>query len=52
MRAARRTGVVLLSTLLLLAGLLAPPAGAAVGKETRLAEQLSKSVKVVMPIVT
>ncbi|HEY5878528.1 MAG TPA: M28 family metallopeptidase [Nakamurella sp.] len=46
MRAARRTGVVLLSTLLLVAGLLAPPVGAAVGKETRLAEQLSRQVTV------
>ncbi len=46
MRAARRTGVILLSTLLLVAGLLAPPAGAAVGKETRLAEQLVRGVSV------
>lgn len=46
MRGARRAGVVLLSTLLLVGGLLAPPAGAAAGKETRLAEQLVKSVTV------
>jgi hypothetical protein len=34
--------VVLLRTLLLVGGLLAPPAGAAAGKETKLAEQLVK----------
>ena len=45
MRAARRAGVVLLSTLLLAGGLLAPPAGAGAGKETKLAEQLVKKVK-------
>ncbi len=38
--------MVLLSTLLLVGGLLAPPAGAAAGgKETKLAEQLVKKVK-------
>lgn len=47
MRPARRAGVVLLSTLLMVGGLLAPPAGAggSAGKETRLAEQLVKKVK-------
>ena len=46
MRGARRAGVVLLSTLLMVGGLLAPPAGAAAGKETRLAEQLVRGVSV------
>ena len=46
MRGARRAGVVLLSTLLMVGGLLAPPAGAAAGKETRLAEQLVRQVTV------
>ena len=46
MRGARRAGVVLLSTLLLVGGLLAPPAGAAAGKETKLADQLVKGVSV------
>ena len=45
MRAARRTGVILLSTLLLVVGM-AAPAGAAVGRETRLAEQLARQVTV------
>lgn len=45
MRAARRTGVILLCTLLLVGGLLASPAsGAAAGQETRLAEQLVRQV--------